>query len=74
MRGSPLLIARRLAHEWPQTAILVACLAVAVLLPLAGRLLLDRYGEALRSRAASTPLVVGAAGSPIELVLASLYF
>ena len=74
MRGSPLLIARRLAHEWPQTAILVACLAVAVLLPMAGRLLLDRYGEALRSRAASTPLLVGAAGSPIELVLASLYF
>lgn len=74
MRGTPLLIARRLAHEWPQTAILVACLAVTVLLPLAGRLVLDRYSASLRQRAAATPLVVGAAGSPIELVLASLYF
>ncbi len=74
MRGASLLVARRLAHEWPQTAILVACLAVTVLLPLAGRLLLDRYSESLRQRAAATPLVVGAAGSPIELVLASLYF
>ncbi len=74
MRGTPLLVVRRLAHEWPQTAILVACLAVSVLLPVAGRLLLDRYAESLRSRAAATPLVVGSAGSPIDLVLASLYF
>lgn len=74
MRGPALLIVRRLLHEWPQTAILVACLAVAFLLPIVGRLLLDRWSTELRARAASTPLVVGRAGSPIELVLASLHF
>lgn len=68
------LVRRRLLHEWPQTAILVACLAVAVLLPLAGRMLLERHGQELRSRAATTPLVIGGAGSRFDLVLASLYF
>lgn len=73
---SPLLhlVRRRLLHEWPQTAILVACLGVAVLLPLAGRMLLERHGQELRSRAATTPLVIGGAGSRLDLVLASLYF
>jgi putative ABC transport system permease protein len=74
MSGTLLIIRRRLLHEWPQTAILVGCLATVLLLPLAGRLLLDRYGEALRRRAAETPLVVGAAGSRFDLVLAALYF
>lgn len=68
------LVRRRLLHEWPQTLILVACLAVAVLLPLAGRMLLERHGRELRSRAAETPLLIGGAGSRFDLVLASLYF
>ena len=74
MRGLPLLVLRRLAHDRVQTLLLVACLAGACLVPVAGRLVLDRTGAELRRRAAETPLVVGVAGSPIELVLASLYF
>ena len=74
MSGTLLIIRRRLLHEWPQTLILVGCLATVLLLPIAGRLLLDRYAEALRSRAAETPLLVGAAGSRFDLVLAALYF
>jgi len=74
MRGPTLLVVRRLLHELPQTAILVACLAVAFLLPIGGRLLLDRWSTELRARANATPLVVGRAGSPIELVLAALHF
>lgn len=74
MRGLPLLVVRRLGHEWVQTVLLVACLAGACLIPIAGRLMLDRTGDELRRRAAETPLVVGVAGSPIELVLGSLYF
>jgi len=74
MRGPTLLVVRRLLHELPQTAILVACLAVAFLLPIGGRLLLDRWSTELRARANGPPLVVGRAGSPIELVLAALHF
>jgi putative ABC transport system permease protein len=70
----PHLVKRRLLHEWPQTLILVACLAVAVLLPLAGGMLLDRHGRELRHRAAETPLLIGGAGSRFDLVLAALYF
>jgi putative ABC transport system permease protein len=74
VRGLPLLVLRRLAHDWAQTALLTACLAGALLIPIAGRMVLERTGAELRRRAAETPLVVGVAGSPIELVLASLYF
>ena len=60
MRGLPLLVLRRLAHDWAQTALLTACLAGALLIPIAGRMVLERTGAELRRRAAETPLAVGA--------------
>ena len=38
------------------------------------RVLVDRSGRELRARAESTPLLVGAPGSKLELVLNGLYF
>jgi putative ABC transport system permease protein len=60
-------------HRW-KTAILIAVITVTVFLPLALELVLERSAERLRARAAATPLLFGAPGSPLELTLSSLYF
>jgi putative ABC transport system permease protein len=48
--------------------------AVIVTLPVGLRLLVDRGAAHLTARAEATPLLIGAKGSPLELVLNSLYF
>ena len=60
-------------NRW-KTAVLVTAVTVIVFLPLALELVLERSSERLRARAAATPLLLGAPGSPLELVLSSLYF
>ncbi len=57
-----------------RTAILVACVTLIAVLPLALQLLLDESEEQLLSRAQSTPLLLGARGSALDLVMNSLYF
>jgi len=57
-----------------KTAILVASITLMLFLPAATRVLVNDSAAALTSRADQTPLVVGASGSPLELVLSSLYF
>jgi len=74
MSGPWLLSWRHLRHHRGQTLILVACIGVAVFLPLATRLLVTRYEQQLSSRARSTPLVAGAKGNRFDLVMAGLYF
>ncbi len=53
---------------------LVACITLVAFLPIALELLLDESEKQLLSRAATTPLVIGAKGSSIDLVMNSLYF
>jgi len=65
---------RYLAFNRWKTAILVAAITVIVFLPLALELVLERSSDRLRARALETPLLLGAPGSPLELVLSSLYF
>ena len=65
---------RYLSHHRWKTAVLVASVALIVSLPLGLRLLVDRSAEHLTARAAATPLLIGAKGSPLELALSSLYF
>jgi len=60
-------------RPWP-SALLAACLSIALLLPTVTHLLTSGFESALRERSAATPLVFGAAGPPLDLTLAGLYF
>ena len=57
-----------------RTATLVACVTLIAVLPLALQLLLAESERQLLSRAQSTPLLLGAPGSALDLVLNGLYF
>ncbi|MEH6583521.1 MAG: ABC transporter permease [Halioglobus sp.] len=73
MRGIFYLAWRYLAwHRW-KSLILVAAITLVVFLPAAIQVLVDQTAAQLGVRAASTPLLIGAKGSPLELTLNSLY-
>ena len=57
-----------------KTITLVACIVLIAILPVSLELLLNESERQLLSRAVSTPLVVGARGSSLDLVMNSLYF
>ena len=57
-----------------RTATLIACITLISFLPASLNLLLDESERQLMSRAASTPLVVGAKGSALDLMMNTLYF
>jgi putative ABC transport system permease protein len=52
----------------------VACIVLIAFLPVSLELLLDESERQLMSRAVTTPLVVGAKGSALDLVMNTLYF
>ena len=57
-----------------KAATLVACVTLIVALPLSLELLLDESERQLLSRADSSPLLLGARGSALDLVMNTLYF
>jgi putative ABC transport system permease protein len=57
-----------------KTATLVACITLISFLPIALQLLLAESERQLMSRAVATPLVIGAKGSSLDLVMNTLYF
>ena len=57
-----------------KTLILVAAIATISFLPVGLNVLVAKSGEELMARAESTPLLIGARGSALELVLSALYF
>ncbi len=65
---------RYLAYHRIKTAILVASIALILFLPAGLNVLVGESADELRDRARATPLLVGGKGSPLELVLNSLYF
>ena len=65
---------RYLAHHRVKTAILVFAIMLIVFLPVGLRVLVKQSERELTTRAAATPLLLGARGSPLELALNSLYF
>ena len=65
---------RYLLYHRIKTSILIASITLIVYLPVGLRVIVSQSADQLRSRAASTPLLVGARGSPLGLVLNSLYF
>jgi putative ABC transport system permease protein len=60
-------------HRW-KALILVTSITLIVYLPVGLNVLVDQSSDRLTARAAATPLLVGANGSPLELTLNSLYF
>ncbi len=62
------------AHNKVKTTTLVACITLIGFLPLALELLLDESERQLLSRANSTPLLIGAKGSALDLAMSTLYF
>ena len=65
---------RYLTHHRFKSSILIASITLMLFLPAATRLLVDDSASALTARANQTPLVLGAHGSELELVLSTLYF
>lgn len=65
---------RYLSFHRFKTLILLAAIALILYLPVGLRVLVAQSSEELTKRAESTPLVLGAKGSPLELVLNTLYF
>jgi putative ABC transport system permease protein len=74
MKNVLLLALRYLRFNKIKTVILVFSVAVAVFLPLAVNLLVRNYQRDLLARASTTPLLAGAPGSRLDLVLHALYF
>jgi putative ABC transport system permease protein len=74
MSGALFLGWRYLAHHRLKSGILVASVTLMLFLPSATRLLVEDSADALTARADQTPLVLGAPGSELELVLNTLYF
>lgn len=65
---------RYLTYHRLKTVVLVASIAITTYLPIGLNILLSQSAQQLRGRAQATPLLVGAKGSPLGLVLRSLYF
>lgn len=65
---------RYLGFNKARTAILIACVTLIAVLPLTLELLLSKSEQQLLSRAESTPLLLGARGSALDLVMNGLYF
>ncbi|MBS1214366.1 MAG: hypothetical protein H6R26_2983 [Proteobacteria bacterium] len=65
---------RYLRHHKGRTWILVVCLSLIGSLPVALHTLIDEGERQMMARAQSTPLLVGAPGSAVDLTLSALYF
>jgi len=65
---------RYLAYHRIKTIILILSITLIVFLPAGLKILVGQSARSLTLRAESTPLLIGAKGSPLELVLNSLYF
>jgi putative ABC transport system permease protein len=74
MRDSLYIAWKYITFNKLKTITLVACIALIAFLPMALQLLLDESERQLMSRAVVTPLVIGAKGSSLDLVMSTLYF
>ncbi len=65
---------RYLVYHRIKTLVLLLSITLIVFIPTGLRVLVRQSEQQLTARAEATPLLVGARGSPLELVLSSLYF
>jgi putative ABC transport system permease protein len=66
--------ARYVVHHKVKLGVLTFAITLVAWLPIAIQSMVDQTARQLLQRADSTPLVIGAPGSPLELALGSLYF
>jgi putative ABC transport system permease protein len=74
MRDIQYMAWRYLAYNRIKTTILVLSVTLIIFLPAGLKILVGQSATALTARAEATSLIIGAKGSPLELVLNSLYF
>jgi putative ABC transport system permease protein len=65
---------RYIAYNRIKTTTLIICISVIVVLPFILKTLLRESEQQLMSRADTTPLVIGAKGNSLDLVMNTLYF
>ena len=65
---------RYLAFHKVKTVILLLSITLILYLPVGLKVVVDQSARSLTARAETTPLIIGAKGSPLELVLNTLYF
>ena len=71
MTGTLYLAWRYLVYHRVKTAILVTSITLIIYLPVGLDVLVSQSAAQLTARAEATPLLVGAKGSPLELVLST---
>jgi putative ABC transport system permease protein len=70
-----IFMARRyLQFYWGKTAVLVGSISLILFLPAGLHVLVEKGAEVLTARAETTPLLIGAKGSAVDLTLSALYF
>jgi len=74
MLHSLYLTLRYILHNKIKTIIMVTSVTLIIYLPLGLNILVNQSEEQLMVRASSTPLIVGAKGSSLDLVINTLYF
>jgi len=63
-----------LRYYWIKTVVLVSSISVILFLPLGLQVIVQQGSAMLTERAESTPLLIGAKGSAVDLTLSAIYF
>ena len=61
-------------HHKFKTVLMVLCIVLTLLMPIALSILLSSFNKQIVARAEATPLIVGAQGSRVDLTMHGLYF
>lgn len=65
---------RYLRFNWVKTLVLIASISLILFLPMGLQVIVEQGARQLTARAGSSPLLLGAKGSAVDLVLSALYF
>jgi putative ABC transport system permease protein len=74
MTGTIKLAWKYILFHKAKSLILIACIFLTMILPIAIAILLGSFNEQIVARADETPVVLGAEGSSLDLALHTLYF
>ena len=74
MSGVLFLASQYLWHHKARSLLIIACLTMTAVLPIAMSIVGREFQRSLSHRANSTPLIIGAKGSRYDLALHALYF
>ena len=65
---------RYVRFHWGKTVLLVSAISLVLFLPAGLYVVVEQGARTLTARAESTPLLIGAKGSAVDLTLSALYF